>query len=327
MGLFLSIFFGFMPMLVYAWFVYWLDRYEKEPVHLIGIVFVWGAVVAAGAAYFINTILGIGVYLFTESERLAELTTGSLVAPVVEESLKGLAVLGIFLLYRIEFDSVLDGIIYAGITALGFAATENSYYIYQHGYLADGYSGLFRLVLIRVILVGWQHPFYTAFIGISIALARIYRQGWIRLLAPLAGWLIAVFLHSFHNTLASFLNGAASLLLGAIVDWTGWLFMFCTILIAITQEQRTISTQLVEEVQLGHLDQEQYQTACSALRQSRARLMALFTGKFRMVNRFYQITAELAHKKHQLQQIGDERGNLAIIQKLRGELISLAPAV
>ena len=61
LGLSLSIFFGFAPVLFFAWIVYWLDRYEKEPGILLGGVFVWGAVIAAGAAFMINTTLGLGV--------------------------------------------------------------------------------------------------------------------------------------------------------------------------------------------------------------------------------------------------------------------------
>ena len=106
MGLLLSILFGFLPMFLFAWFVYWLDRYEKEPRLLLGFVFLWGAVVAAGAAFLVNTFFGMGVYLFTQSDAATELTTGSLIAPIVEESLKGLAVLAVFVVFRREFDSI-----------------------------------------------------------------------------------------------------------------------------------------------------------------------------------------------------------------------------
>jgi RsiW-degrading membrane proteinase PrsW (M82 family) len=73
----LSLFFGIVPMLVYAWFIYWLDRYEKEPKILLGGVFFWGAILAAGAAYFINTLFGLGVYFFTGSEVAANLVRSS----------------------------------------------------------------------------------------------------------------------------------------------------------------------------------------------------------------------------------------------------------
>jgi RsiW-degrading membrane proteinase PrsW (M82 family) len=118
---------GFLPMLFFAWIIYWVDRYEKEPKILLGVVFLWGAVVAAGVAFFINTLLGVGIYMFTGSEAIAELTTGSLIAPIIEECLKGFAVVIVFLVFRREFDSILDGIVYAAVAALGFAATENAY--------------------------------------------------------------------------------------------------------------------------------------------------------------------------------------------------------
>src|SRR5512137_996937 len=157
MGLIVSGFIGYAAALLFASVLYWLDRYEKEPLVLLGGVFLWGAVVAAGSAFLINTVLGLGIYVFTGSDLATDLATGSLVAPLVEEILKGLAVLVIFLAFRSEFDSVLDGIIYAGVAALGFAATENVYYIYTYGFQQGGWSGLFSLAFIRIILVGWQH--------------------------------------------------------------------------------------------------------------------------------------------------------------------------
>src|ERR1043165_6767585 len=153
-----ALFFGFVPMFVYAAFVNWLDRYEKEPKLLLGAAFVWGAVIAAGGAFILNTAFGIGIYALTGSEGAAEFGTNSIVAPIIEASLKGLAVLIVFFLFQNEFDSVLDGIIYAAITAMGFAAVENVLYIYRNGYLESGWEGFWVLVVIRVILVGWMHP-------------------------------------------------------------------------------------------------------------------------------------------------------------------------
>jgi RsiW-degrading membrane proteinase PrsW (M82 family) len=120
---------AFIPAFVMAVFIYWLDRYEKEPLIVLGAAFFWGAVVAAGGAYIINTVFGIGIYALTGSGDVADAATSSIVAPFVEEALKGAALLAIFLAFRKEFDSILDGIIYAGITALGFAATETSVHI------------------------------------------------------------------------------------------------------------------------------------------------------------------------------------------------------
>ncbi|NOZ00150.1 MAG: PrsW family intramembrane metalloprotease [Chloroflexi bacterium] len=320
-----SVFFGFVPMFIFAYLLYWSDRYEKEPKVLLGAVFFWGALIAAGGAFIINTVLGLGVYFFTGSEAATDLTTGSVIAPIVEESLKGLAVLIVFLLFRREFDSVLDGIVYAGIVALGFAATENTYYIYTYGFQENGWGGLWFLVFVRVVLVGWQHPFYTAFTGIGLAVARLSRSVFVKFIAPLLGFGLAIFTHSVHNTLASFLKGLSGLAVGTFIDWGGWFFMFIFLVWAVARERKLLKQHLREEVSLGLMTAGQYRTATSAWAQSFARLTAIFNGRYRATQRFYQVCGELAHKKQQFATLGDEQGNAAIIRKLRTELGQLAP--
>jgi RsiW-degrading membrane proteinase PrsW (M82 family) len=323
MGILLSILLGFIPMFFFAVIIYRLDRYEKEPKILLGAVFLWGAVVAAGGAFILNTILGLGVYLLTGSEGAADFSTGSLFAPIIEESLKGLAVLLIFFVARKEFDSVLDGIIYAAVAALGFAATENAYYIYSFGFDAKGMAGLWEVAFIRIILVGWQHPFYTAFIGIGLALARTNRSILIKLIAPVIGWFIAVLAHSFHNTVATFVPGFAGLAVGTFFDWTGWLIMLGFILWMVSRERRMILKYLWEEVQLGTITPAQYATASSSWGRNLAPLQGISSRRFDISRRFYQLCAELAHKKDQLTKLG-EVTNTATIDSIRGELRQLS---
>lgn len=320
-----ALFFGFVPMFLFAYILYWLDHYEKEPLPLLFGVFAWGAVVAAGGSYVLNTLFGISVFTITGSEALSSLTTGSLSAPLFEETLKGFAVLVVFLVFRREFDSILDGIVYAGIAALGFAATENVLYIWR-GYADGGWGGLIALVGIRVILVGWQHPVYTAFIGIGLAVARMNRSVFIKILAVLGGWFVAMFTHSVHNTLAAFTSlENLTCFLGLFLDWIGVFFMFAMIIWAGWMEQRNIARHLKQELQMGLIEARHYSTATSAWRQGMARLAALLGGNYRATSRFYQVVGELAHKKHQLANLGEEGGNSAIIQRYRDELAQLAP--
>ena len=215
--------------------------------------------------------------------------------------------------------------VYAAVTALGFAATENVYYIYRMGFLESKYEGLIALAFVRIILVGWQHPFYTSFTGVGLAVARLNKNTAIKITAPVIGWCLAVFLHSIHNTLVQLLKGAGGLILSTFLDWSGWIFMFCVVLIAIWSEQKTIAAQLREEVPLGTLSAQQYKTACSTWAQSVARLGGLVSGGYQSTNRFYQLAAELAHKKYQLSRMGEEMANSQIIDRLRQDLIELSP--
>ncbi len=327
MALFGAIFFGFVPAFLFACFLYWLDRYEKEPKALLGAVFVWGFVVAAGSAFIINTVLGVGIYMFTGSEVTTDLTTGSVIAPIVEETLKGLAVFIVFLFFRKEFDSILDGMVYAGIVALGFAATENAFYIYDRGFAQSGWGGFWFLVFVRVILVGWQHPFYTAFTGIGFAIARMSKNTLAKFIAPLAGLTMAILTHSFHNTLASFMQGFGGLAFGTFLDWSGWLVMLIFVIWMIRREGRLLPKHLQEEVTAGRITNAQLRVAASPFGASMASLSALTGGRFKATTRFYQVLGELAHKKEQFSVHGDEGGNMAIIENLRQEMTTLSSHV
>jgi protease PrsW len=324
MALLGALFLGFVPMFMFAAFVNWLDRYEKEPKLLLGAAFLWGVVIAGGGAYILNTAFGIGIYAITGSEGAAEAGTTSIVAPIIEEALKGLAVLVVFLLFRSEFDSVLDGVVYAAVTAMGFAAIENVLYIYRNGYLQSGWEGFWVLAFIRVVLVGWMHPFFTAFTGIGLAIARMTRNVLAKIIAIPTGYAIAVVAHAFHNTFSGLIGGVQGLLAGTFVDYLGYAVMLIFIIWMIVYERNILKRNLREELASGMITPRQYATATSFI-QANAHFSALTSGTFRSTSRFYQVCGELAHKKEQLAKMGDENGNMKIIENLRAELTQLGP--
>lgn len=324
MALLGAIFFGFIPMFLFAGFVNWLDRYEKEPKALLGAAFVWGVVIAGGGAFILNTAFGMGIYALTGSAGAADFGTTSIVAPIVEEGLKGLAVLVVFFLFRKEFDSILDGIVYAAITAMGFAAIENVLYIYRNGFLEGGWEGFWVLVVIRVVLVGWMHPFFTSFIGIGLAIARMSRSLPVKILAVPTGYAAAVFTHAFHNTFSGLIGGFEGLIAGTFVDYVGYALMLAFIIWIVVHERNLLRRHLLEELEKGYITQSQYHCAVSFF-QTNAHLSAILAGSYLKTARFYQVCGELAHKKEQFARLGDEQGNTSIIEKLRSELIALAP--
>lgn len=324
MAFLVSLFFGFVPMFMFAVLVNWLDRYEKEPKLLLGAAFLWGVVIAGGGAFILNTAFGIGIYALTGSEGAAEFGTTSIVAPLIEEGLKGLAVLVVFLLFRKEFDSVLDGVVYAAVTAMGFAALENVLYIYRNGYLQSGWEGLWTLVIIRVILVGWMHPFFTAFTGIGLAIARMSRNVLVKIIAVPTGYAIAVTAHAFHNTFSGLIGGVQGFVAGTFVDYLGYAAMIVFIIWMIAYERNILKRNLRDEVANGLISQKQYTSATSFF-QTNAHFSALTSGTYRSTARFYQVCGELAHKKEQLAKVGDENGNTKIIETLRAELTQLGP--
>ncbi|HEX4962992.1 MAG TPA: PrsW family intramembrane metalloprotease [Thermoanaerobaculia bacterium] len=325
MALLLAVLLSFFPAFLCAAFLYWIDRYEKEPKLLLGLVFFWGAVVAAAAAMVSQLLLEGAVTGLTGSQKAGDLAGTTVFAPLTEESLKGFAVLLVFLLFRKELDSVMDGLVYAGVAALGFAATENTLYLFSQSKEA-GISGMLSLWFVRVVLGIWDHPFYTAWTGLGLVAARLSRSAVVRWLAPPAGWGLAVAAHALHNGLATGASRASEL--GAamfLLDWMGWALMTVIVLAAVWRERRMLQVQLADEVVAGALDPRQYRTATSLLAQSGVRLRALGCGRFRSTRRFYHLCGKLAHKKQQLARLGDEGGTAQLIESVRDELRRLAP--
>lgn len=324
MGFLVAFLLSFVPALLCAATVYWLDRYEKEPRILLGAVFGWGAVIAVIGAVVAQGFLEGFMTAAGSSAAATDLAGMALFAPVTEESLKGFAVLLVFLVLRREFDSVLDGIVYAAVVALGFAATEDLFYLYGE-FTKSGMEGMLSLFVLRILMGIWDHPFYTSFIGIGLAVSRLSRSFFVRWTAPPFGWCLALGFHGLHNTLATLSEQTPALGgLMLLVDWSGWLAMSLLIFILIRREGRLVGTHLKEELDAGRLSPEQYRTASSSWARTGARLRAVFKGRMGATRRFYQVCGELAHKKEQLARLGDEGCNTALVEKLRAELAGLS---
>jgi RsiW-degrading membrane proteinase PrsW (M82 family) len=315
LGFGLALALSFVSAFLCACLLYWMDRYEKEPKRLLVGVFVWGAVFATLASGVAQLVLQGFTWGITGSAPIADLATASLFAPVTEEVLKACAVFGVFALMRHEFDSTLDGVVYAGTVALGFAATENTLYLYS-GYLADGGEALLQLFLARIVFGIWNHPLYTSFFGVALALARLSRSRLVWLTAPAGGLLVGMAVHSLHNTLAT-IRGGDLVVVALLLDWSGWAFLAVVAIFAARSEGRLVARELTEEAGRGLLSPGQVRTAASSLRRSVLLLSSVGRGRFWATRSFYQACAELAHKKRQLRCAGEEQGNSRRISDLR----------
>jgi protease PrsW len=176
----------------------WLDRFEAEPTRYLVVAFLWGALVAALAAGIFNTGANIAYQSATGNTDDALLVTAVFSAPLVEEGSKGLLVLLIWWLRRREFDGIIDGMVYAGIVAAGFAFTENIQYLglaYQHG----GDQALTGTFIARCLFSPFAHPMFTVLTGVGVGIAATTRNRALRVLAPVAGYLLAATAHALWN--------------------------------------------------------------------------------------------------------------------------------
>ena len=107
--------------------VYVLDLYEREPLSLVLGALLWGAVAATTLSGFANDGWGLVVARVGGPEFAAR-WTAALTAPFVEETLKGLGVVMIYLIAPDEFDDMMDGFVYGAVCGLGFAVVEDVFY-------------------------------------------------------------------------------------------------------------------------------------------------------------------------------------------------------
>jgi protease PrsW len=179
-----------------------LDRMEPEPRTTLIFAFAWGAGIAVLLAGILNSLNLLYLERTLGDSTSARNLVATFGAPPVEETLKGLVLLGLLRFRRQELDGPTDGIIYASMVGLGFAMSENvSYYLAALD--QNGPQGLAATVVLRGVLSPFAHPLFTSLIGISVAYAA-NRRGAPATIMIIAGWIGAMALHGIWNGFASF---------------------------------------------------------------------------------------------------------------------------
>jgi RsiW-degrading membrane proteinase PrsW (M82 family) len=289
-----------IPLVVAAFL--WLDRWEPEPPRLLLGAFLWGAGFAVLAAGALNMIGGATLCAGSEP------CVAVIVAPIVEETLKGCFLLGLFLFRRREFDGVLDGIVYAGLVGAGFTFVEDIEYL--AGSLATGGTeGLLVTFVVRELGTPFAHPLFTAMTGIGLGIAVNARHMPVRIAAPVAGFALAVLLHAAFNgsfTLLAESNlGGLALLFAFVLIF---IFAVAVVLYQRRREQRIIAAELPGMAQAGWIaPSEVALLQCLARRRSWRRDVRRLAGPTvaKAVTEYQAVVTELAILRHRM-----KRGSL-----------------
>ncbi|WP_437995618.1 PrsW family glutamic-type intramembrane protease [Sorangium sp. So ce185] len=263
--------FAFPPLVLYLFVPMVIDRYDPEPWWCLLMAFLWGALAATGFSILINTGVHVGVSS-SFGEPMGELVSASVSAPFAEELFKGLGVFGFFYFLRREFDGIVDGIIYATFCALGFAAVENVlYYARASMQGSDVLAGTFVL---RGVFTPWLHPLFTSMTGIGFGLARESSKTWVRVAAPIGGYLLGVALHAVWNFLPTALGRAmGDLFMPWLLLWLCFVASFFGIIVALViRKGWVIRDHLRDEVALGMLTQDELELVCSPIGRLRCTL-------------------------------------------------------
>lgn len=315
---------GIVPTLVFVFIAYAMDRYEREPLWLASMVFLWGAIPAIILSLIVE--LGADIPLSVAFEEgLLDLVSGAVVAPVVEEVAKAIPLFAIFYLFRKEFDGLMDGLLYGSLVGFGFSMTENILY-FIGAYAEGGFADMAVLIFLRSFVFGLNHALFTSALGVGLGFARYSRNGVVRTVAPILGLGGAILLHAIHNFFVSVPNEGLLCLVSLLADYTGIIFWLILVFFALRQERKWIAEELRGEVESGLLPAEHAKAAASYSdrMRDRARIARERGSKHsRALEKLHFIASDLAFKKRQLAIHGEESGNTAEVTRLRGEVTRL----
>ncbi|MDP8923875.1 MAG: PrsW family intramembrane metalloprotease [Chloroflexota bacterium] len=304
-----------LPVPAYVFAVLQLDRFETEPWQVLTVTFLWGALVATFFSAILNSLIG-AIITVAVGETLGEVITAGAVAPVVEETSKGAAIILLLVILRSEFDNVLDGIVYGSLIGLGFAMTENILY-FGRVYQDEGIVGLGVLFYLRILLGGFGHALYTGTTGAAVGFAREAGNWFVKAIVPPIGYALAVFQHAAWNFLGATLIPA---LLPADLDPLVLLFVVMPIIsvgltgpgilvllgiavLAWRREAQVIRTFLADEVAAGVITPAEYAILPSLRARFRDEARALRRQGIRafLATRSFHLAAtELAFRKWHL---------------------------
>ncbi|HUS69537.1 MAG TPA: PrsW family glutamic-type intramembrane protease [Anaerolineae bacterium] len=313
------------PAVLYCLIVWWLDRYEKEPWGLLAATFIWGAIPAILLSLIAEFVIGAPFAAFL-GQSGADVAAGSVVAPVVEESVKALAILAVFLIFRREFDGVMDGIVYGALVGFGFAMTENGLFFLAA--LVEGDAAMWlALVFVRTLVFGLNHGLFSGIVGMGFGYASMADSAWKRWLAPVVALGAAIFVHAVHNlstTLASEL--CWPVVISLLNDWGGVAILVIIVFLSWDREKRCITEELDGEVTAGTLSQDVYDTATSYGARVSAQWKALASNgpsDAWRVRRLHQRATELAFAKRRLQRAPGDKVGERVVSRLREQIRAL----
>ena len=181
------------PALALFLLFYLRDKYEREPLGLLGLTFLAGCVVVFPVAliesWFFNRA---GFSAFEENGFWGTLGAMLIGVALVEEFAK-FSIIRFWVWKKKAFNEPYDGIMYTLMASLGFATVENIFYVLEYGEVVGW---------LRAFMTVPMHALTAVIMGYYIGLAK-YPKDPYHYRHLLTGFVAAVFFHGFFNTFVS----------------------------------------------------------------------------------------------------------------------------
>lgn len=150
------------PSLAIAVFIFWKDRYDKEPMRLLVWAFVLGILSIFPAIILEGYVLKNTPYLLSDNQHIQTAILAFIVVGFSEELSKFIMVKR-FLYPSHDFNEPYDGITYSVMVSLGFASIENLLYVWEGGV---------QTAIARMFTAVPAHASFAVIMGYYLGLAK-----------------------------------------------------------------------------------------------------------------------------------------------------------
>jgi RsiW-degrading membrane proteinase PrsW (M82 family) len=172
------------PVFIILFYIYFRDKYDKEPIGLLVKSLIAGMLVVIPILLVGKVLVGIAPPM----GRIGQAAYRAfIVAGTTEEVFKFL-VLYLLVWNSPSFNEKFDGIVYAVFVSLGFAAVENVLYVMDGG---------FQTAMIRAITAVPAHAIFGITMGYYLGIAHMYEE--LRKSYLLKAILIPILLHGLYD--------------------------------------------------------------------------------------------------------------------------------
>jgi protease PrsW len=315
----------------------WVDRFRPQRLPVWFMAFGWGACVATFVAAQVNTWAAGHLSIIGNGDPATGSRAAIYVAPFVEEACKATVLFWLAILMRYRWVSRLTGIALAGLSAAGFAFVENIlYYGRVYRYAANTFGtiqpeqALQQLFFLRGVLTFFGHPLFTSMTGIGLAIALRSKSKIVRVVAPLAGYCAAAFLHMTFNTVSTFVSGTQLLLMYVFMALPAVIAMISFVVRQEFREGRLIQERLTDYVRVGWLPESDVRPMSRLRTRLRSIWQSVFLGldAFVATIKVQRAETELAYLRDAVTRgVVDDAGLLrektllAIIRTERGQAV------
>ncbi|MCP4134968.1 MAG: PrsW family intramembrane metalloprotease [bacterium] len=176
------------PALLLVWYYYRQDREKPEPKGLVIKIFLLGIVSIVPAMLLEMLVQFLGSTL-DNFPVLVNLFRAFIVAGLCEELVK-LLVVKQFVYNKIEFDEVMDGIVYTIVASLGFACFENVLFVINGG---------LPVAIMRSFTAVPMHALASGMMGFYIGKAKFAGTKKEEISFMMRGLIIAVLIHGLYD--------------------------------------------------------------------------------------------------------------------------------